>query len=788
MNLCRQREIALELAAALDAWACGKWTKSGREEDLQLQEKLLRISGKIDPDPWRNQVREAVIARDINVPRHLAEQEDSLDQPVASLTLLAQTLDQLGDTNAAADFLLRCHPRFRDDFRVNHALGLYLNRASPPRPNEAIRFAQAAAALRPNDPGVINNLGWCLGVLDRLDEAFATLREAIAVGGPDWGWGGAYANLGVALAKQDKLDEAIAEYRKAIELDPDYTKAYYNLGNALKDQGKLDEAIAEYRKAIELDPNYAEVYSNLGNALWSQAKRDEAIESFRKAIEVDPDYAKAYGNLGSALAKQGKLDEAIAEFRKAIELDPTSVEAYTNLGLALKNQGKVDEAIAEYRKAIELDPNCAQTNASLGNTLREQHKLDEAVDYLERAVELRPNVPGTINNLGLAFYAQGRLDEAIATYRQAIAVAGPDYGWGGINTNLGNALLKQGKLDEAINECRKAIERDPDYAHAYSVLAVALIKQDKTDEAIVVCQSALARLREEQASVFVKCLASTASNSSWRLATAADVSKREPTKAVELAHLAIEHQPDVANHWNNLGVAQYRTGNWQAAIEALEKADALIENGDRAHRMFFAMARWQLEDKEEARELYAQGAAWIAKQQEDDEELNRFRDEAEQLMGIGEEDRDRLIEEYNARTADETAEPAKQNFSEEGKNSADGGQDNRRTVAKGHSSVQRLEIDLTTKGAGESALPNTPHRPKPERPGPRSAHPDGRPLHYKARTIEISKETNHELDRILQTIKTVRRHYRASRLYVARVLRVVRMCSERFCSQEGQGR
>jgi tetratricopeptide (TPR) repeat protein len=140
-------------------------------------------------------------------------------------------------------------------------------------------------------------------------------------------------------------------------------------------------------------------------------------------------------------------------------------------------------------------------------------------------------------------------------------------------------------------------------------------------------------------------LAGLCTNRCWWLATSADVSERDPAKAMELANLAIELRPDSANNWNNLGVCQYRVGDWQAAVESLEKADAMIEGGDRGHRMFFAMAHWRLGDREKARELYAQGAIWIAAHRKN----YHFRAEAEELMGIGEEDRQRLVAAYLAR-------------------------------------------------------------------------------------------------------------------------------------------
>jgi tetratricopeptide (TPR) repeat protein len=141
----------------------------------------------------------------------------------------------------------------------------------------------------------------------------------------------------------------------------------------------------------------------------------------------------------------------------------------------------------------------------------------------------------------------------------------------------------------------------------------------------------------------------TYANWSWALSTAADVAERDPIKAVKLAQLAIELHPHFAKIWNNLGVAQYRAGNWQAAVETLEKADSMLPAGDREHRMFLAMAHWQLGDKDKAHARYAQGAAWIALHGKGSEAQGRFRAEAEQLLEITAEDRQRLVEAYLTR-------------------------------------------------------------------------------------------------------------------------------------------
>jgi Flp pilus assembly protein TadD len=87
--------------------------------------------------------------------------------------------------------------------------------------------------------------------------------------------------------------------------------------------------------------------------------------------------------------------------------------------------------------------------------------------------------------------------------------------------------------------------------------------------------------------------------------------------------------------WNTLGVAYYYAGEWAAAIEALEKSEALAPDRQFAHNGFpLAMAHWRLGDQEQARTWYCQAVAWMEKERPMDETLVRFRAETEELLGI----------------------------------------------------------------------------------------------------------------------------------------------------------
>jgi eukaryotic-like serine/threonine-protein kinase len=91
---------------------------------------------------------------------------------------------------------------------------------------------------------------------------------------------------------------------------------------------------------------------------------------------------------------------------------------------------------------------------------------------------------------------------------------------------------------------------------------------------------------------------------------------------------------------NSRGVARYRAGDWTGAIAALNESMRLYGNLEESARAessntyFLAMAHWQLSEKETARKWYDQAVQWMEKNQPKNEELRRFRAEAEQLLGI----------------------------------------------------------------------------------------------------------------------------------------------------------
>jgi tetratricopeptide (TPR) repeat protein len=355
----RASVVREELLLALHEWAMVKPVG-------EAWKALLAATGEADDNPWRKRLRQAMEEKDRKALTALAGDEQTLKQPPAMLVLLARALRQANLSEEALNVLRQGQRRHPADFWLNHDLGDLLARQRGSR-DEAVRYFQAALALRPDTPRTYLTLGSALLRQGRPDEAVICFRRAIAL---DPQQALAHTNLGVALAAQGKMDEAIACQRRAIQLDPKSAQAYLHLGTALQQVGKFAEAIGCFRSAIELDPAFSAAHSNLGGALAATGRNQEAIACFRKAIALDPKSASAHLRLGTTLLRAGKLDEAIACYRQAIRLKPDYAEAHFNLGHALRGKGQLDDAIACYRKALALKPDLKAAKKALEEAMK----------------------------------------------------------------------------------------------------------------------------------------------------------------------------------------------------------------------------------------------------------------------------------------------------------------------------------------------------------------------------------------------------------------------------------
>jgi tetratricopeptide (TPR) repeat protein/serine/threonine protein kinase len=492
--------------------------------------------------------------------------------------------------------------------RAHYGLGFVLGEQG--HVDQAITHFHKAIELNPKLADAHYRLGSALLGRKKLDEAIASYKKAVAL---EPKAGAAHYDLGCALVSQGNVDEAITHFRQATKLEPKSAAAYSNLGTALLGRKKLDEAIAAYQKASALDPKDVRVHFNLGLALRSQAnaqrdlkKLDKAVAAYQKASALDPKYAgvfislaRDYCRLGNALRDQKEVKEAVAAYQKAIALDPKNAYAHYVLGVILcDNVRDYEKAAASFRKVIELRPH-ANAYISLGNALRGQKKPNEAVAAYRKANQLDPKNACAHYVLGDILCEQKKLDESMAAYRKASELD-PKYvtayiGLASHYCNLGDALRGQRKLNEAVVAYQKAMELNPKLAGAHDNLGCLLCDDRKEYDKAIACFRTAIKLDPKQANTY-RNLSFALTQKGWALANCPDPKRRYPKRAVEALEEAVAVDPPSSMAWQYLGWAQYRAGNWQASIEALEKSCKLQKGGtgDAGQWVVLALAHTRL--------------------------------------------------------------------------------------------------------------------------------------------------------------------------------------------------
>jgi tetratricopeptide (TPR) repeat protein len=281
-----------------------------------------------------------------------------------------------------------------------------------------------------------------------------------------------------------------------------------------------------------------------------------------------------------------------------------------------------------YRRALELDraavraePNNPRFQAELALVLEGQGlfffdtgRSYQAETALRDALEIRQKLlaggrmKGTIEryvarnfaNIGRVQAAAGQTQEAGKSYREAMKV-----------------------LERSVKEYPEAANLRSELVNSYLQLVGLLCKRGRQTEAAELYRKAL-KVDPEDPGVNNEL--------AWFLATTPETGLRNAALAVRLAKKAVAVQPESAYCWNTLGVARYRNGDHKAAVADLQKSMSLRAGGDSFDWFFLSMANGRLGDHDEARRWFDRAVQGMDRHKPHDQELRRFRTEAETLL------------------------------------------------------------------------------------------------------------------------------------------------------------
>jgi len=287
-RILQRQHIAAAVLPAMDDWVAIRSTLGSSDATGRLA-AILTIA---DPDPWRKDVRAALLLKDWPRLEALAASDEVDQQPAATLCALSAALQAGTNFGNASniDLLRRAQATSPADYWINHRLGaclvsvLYRKDLTA----EGIGFLRAARALRPQDERVLLTLG------------------------------GAYA-----LHGQDA--RAVEQYRRAVALMPTDPAARLGLGASLFKLDRCEDAIHEFDEALRIDPNSSEAMNELAIILVFASEQrlqnpDRAADLAHRSVTIDASNCYSWIAMGAASSKAGDWQATVKACLRSREL------------------------------------------------------------------------------------------------------------------------------------------------------------------------------------------------------------------------------------------------------------------------------------------------------------------------------------------------------------------------------------------------------------------------------------------------------------------------------------
>jgi serine/threonine-protein kinase len=245
------------------------------------KEWMLAVLRIVDPGDggWRDRSRDPAIAKDRDAVARLLDEFSAGGQSPAYLLWFAMLVRSVGlDPTPILRSVQSAHP---GDFWANLVLASTLHQRG--QTAEAVRFVQAAIALRPHVAVAHCYLGNYLRALSRLDESLEQLEEAARL---DPTSAVVHGNLAYTLMGLGRPGEALPHVELGVRESPDFMPFRVHLGDILLALGRDAEAVAQFEEAAALGASSG-MRERLITGLIRAGRRPEAIEVFRSSIPKD---------------------------------------------------------------------------------------------------------------------------------------------------------------------------------------------------------------------------------------------------------------------------------------------------------------------------------------------------------------------------------------------------------------------------------------------------------------------------------------------------------------------
>jgi protein O-GlcNAc transferase len=240
-----------------------------------------------------------------------------------------------------------------------------------------------------------------------------------------------------------------------------------------------------------------------------------------------PDIVAARAHL---LLRTNRYTEAQAQFEQLIQLDPSLESAHFHLGVCLYELGRFQEALSAFQASLLLAPERPDSRVAIGNCFIHLNSAEQANRAFDACLTRHPDDEGALLGKVIALRLLGELERASFVFERLMVVS----------CNSPESLA--------------------------NLVAIGLQNSNQELSRFAACGSAVDP---------------DARNTD--IETDAPEEAENFDAAIEYYERLVEQRPNNLNYWQNLGVAHQRMGNYDRAVESLQKALELCAQNIYAH-------------------------------------------------------------------------------------------------------------------------------------------------------------------------------------------------------------
>ncbi|MCW8195074.1 tetratricopeptide repeat protein [Proteobacteria bacterium 005FR1] len=337
------------------------------------------------------------------------------------------------------------------------------------------QFSQAAdaylgASAEQRAAGVVG-ASRSYAMVGEYDRAVEVCREALSrMNSP-----AVATQLAEVLFQTGESDQALDVLETVVDRSDAPIRALVKYGEILHYRGRRDDARLYLSAAIA---DYsgrdmaAEEVALIARAHWLSGNFQQANELFREATRIDPRNMEAQVWWGDLFAEKFNDAEAMHSYRTVLQFNPNYVPAAVGFARVSREQDVLEQALF-------TNPRSAAAFIAYAELALEKNKFEEAKSYLNAALPNNPEALEVITPLAGIARLHDEEEEYQRWLKRAEAIRPED---GEFYTRIAEMYAHDYRFDQAVEFARKAIDVQPDYWQAYTVLGTNLARMGEEVE------------------------------------------------------------------------------------------------------------------------------------------------------------------------------------------------------------------------------------------------------------------------------------------------------------------